>query len=815
MATLIDQGADFATAFLGTLRSGAMVVPLDPTHHDAVLRELVRDADIEVILAHDQTVALALRLNRPVVTVDALLPLDDWQDPPINALTPATLFYTSGSTGRPKGVVDSHGAILENIRRYVDSLYIGCEDRLSLIHGPMFSGLVSSLLSALLTGAAVVPFDLRRSGLDGLARTIVRRELTMLHCVPSILRGLAHAKQTFPDVRVVRLEGDLATWSDVELFRRWFPADATLVNGLGATETGLTRQYFVGARDPVISRGPLPIGYPVDGVTIELRDASGRPVPAGEVGRMAIRSRHLALGYWRDPERTSAAFVAEPEDPAVRTFLSGDLGRMDADGRLVHVGRIDEVWKVRGMAVDTTVIESALVATAGIAEAAAIVRATDDAEARLVAYVVPAEGAEPDPLVIRRDLSDALPPEYVPSAIVMLPSLPTTSTGKVDRSALPAPERVRPRLQSPYRPPDDPLEEQLVRAWSEVLDIRPIGVDDAFFDLGGDSLAADMMLLEVGAALGVDVPRQVLGRAATVAELASELRRQDAGKADELVTLNPGRGPAIFAIHAAVAQPLFYRSVAARLGEGIVFHSLGPTEPGFDKRHGSIEAVAEHYVGRIRRQQPEGPYHLVGFCYGGLIAHQVALNLRGQGAEISSLTLLGVGPLEFPTLIPPNVRRRYARSRARDRLRSGVGDIRTHGLPTGLSMGIRRSIGLLRRSAFRLAARRQGSLSLGALRDGAPLRDIQVARHRATPYPGRVTVVLGRDARPRYLRDPARELAGLADGGVDVVLLPGDEHAMLTNPVANDLAAVLRQHVSSSPSGRQAPSESDVRGSPA
>ncbi len=802
VATLIDQGTDFVVGFVGGLRTGAMVVPLDPAHPDVVLRDFISHAHVTVIVGHGPTIAAARRIagQHVVVDIDTLSTHAAWSDPMIDPAMPATLFFTSGSTGRPKGVFDSHANVLDNIRRYVDSLAIGTDDRLSLIQGPMFSGLVSSLLGGLLTGATVLPFDLRRDGLEGLAGWIETSRMTMLHCVPSILRGLVHARRPFPGIRVVRLEGDLATWSDVEAFRRWFGPGATLVNGLGATETGLTRQFFVGASEPPTGRGPLPIGYPVAGVTIELRALSGETsgVRPGEIGRIVVRGRHLALGYWRDPERTGAALMPDPADPAVRSFLSGDLGRMDADGCLVHVGRFDELAKVRGKTIDPTLVEAALLALPGVGEAAAIVRTGEDGDGRLLGYVVPEDGVALDPMALRRDLAGVLSSESVPSAIVTLPSLPTTATGKVDRAALPAPGGTRPPIDRPYRPPGDPLEERFVQAWTKVLDVRPIGVDDEFFDLGGDSLAAETMLLEVSLDLGMEVPRQILGRATTVAELAAELRRPGAlvEEGDELVTLTAGSGPAIFAIHAAIAQPMFYRSVAQALGPGVPFHSLGPTGPSHDRRYGSIEALAEHYVERIRGERADGPYHLIGFCYAGVVAHQVARVLRAQGAAVSSLTLLGVGPREFPTLISPEVRHRYARSRAADRIRSVEAAIQAHGFQAGLSMTMRRSFSVVRRSAFRLQARRNGSLPLGPIRDDAPVRDVIVSNHGARPYEGRLVVVLGRDARPSYLRDPERELSGLADDGVSVVLLPGDEHAMLSSPVVENLAKVLRSQIS-------------------
>ncbi len=798
IALLLGQGATFVQGLVGATRTGAGVAPLDPAYPDTVLVGLLERAGATVIVADAATSAMAQRIagGRTVVEVDRLDPDSDpaWRDPAIAPDAPASLFMTSGSTGTPKGVVDTQASVLDNVRRYVDSLAIGPDDRLSLIHGPMFSGLQSSLWSALLTGATILPFDVRSAGLDRLATFIGVSGMTMVHCVPSVFRGLTHTDRTFPSLRVVRLEGDLADWSDVERFRRATGPEAVLVNGLGATETGLTRQFFVGQMSPPLGVGALPVGYPVDGVTVDIVGADGQPRPPGEEGELVVRGRGLAAGYRDDPDRTARAFAPDPADAESRVYRTGDLGRMDPDGCLHHLGRLDDVHKIRGQVIDPTILEGALRSRPNVAAAAAITRRDVTGEARLLAYVVGDDARIAlDPVTLRRSVANELPDALVPAAIMVLAGVPLTSANKVDRAALPDPGHERPRLSVAYAPPRDPLEDLLVDAWADVLGIRPVGIDDPFFDLGGDSLAATTMLLEVGTRLGTEIPVGAMARAATVAELAGELRRRrgagDTSDGSDLVTLADGSERSVFVIHAAPDQPWFLRDVARGMGMGIAFHSLPPLDP-HDPAAASVESMADRYLDRIRTVQPEGPYHLAGVCFGALVAHAAARRLVARGEEVGSLSLIAISPLEFPTLIRPTAVRRYRRDRLRRRVAAILDAGRREGGREAVALATAGLLRLMARERFRRTTGRVPD-RVGAAPDLAAQHAALVARHVAAPYPGPITAVLGASARPAFFRGPD-ELADLSTARVEVVVLPGDDHDIVAAPTAERVAAVLR-----------------------
>ena len=389
--------------------------------------------------------------GRQMVWVDALDARGNTASPrlDISPSSPAYIFYTSGSTGEPKGVVNNHRNVLHNVLRYTNGLGMGAEDRLTLLQRPGFHGTVSNIFCALLNGGAVCPFRPWEAAASDLAEWVIEHKPTVWHSVPTLFHRLCSTGRQFPSLRVIRLEGDRGSPRDAALYRRHFSPECVLVHGLASTETGITSRYVVDHTMDA-NGSVLPIGWPVEDMDILLLAEDGRTAATGEAAEIAIRSRYLAEGYWRQPELTLQRFRPCPENAAERIYYTGDLGRMRADGCLEHLGRKDFQVKIKGNTIDVAEIESAL---AGIGEVEqAVVAAADDrqGEKRLVAYFVPAGRPAPTVSAIRRHLAGQLPSYMIPSSFVELESLPLTVNGKVDRRALPVPERSRPRLDTPY-----------------------------------------------------------------------------------------------------------------------------------------------------------------------------------------------------------------------------------------------------------------------------------------------------------------------------------------------------------------------------
>ena len=324
------------------------------------------------------------------------------------------------------------------------------------------------------------------------------------------------SEERLPHLRLVKFGGEPATRKDVELFQRHCLPDCFLYNGLASTETGGSVRAFFVDHAMQLTGSVVPAGYAVEDVETLLLNEEGRAVGSDAIGDIVVKSRYLAVGYWRQPEITRTVFVPDPSGSDARIYRTGDLGRLLPDGCLVHLGRKDFQVKVRGYRVETADIELALLDHEAIQEAAVV--AQDDV--RLIAYVVPTRLPAPSASVLQGFLRERLPDYMVPATFVVLDALPLTPNGKMDRRALPAPDRSRPTLAQPYVAPRTPIEADLVRIWAELLDLELIGVHDSFLDLGGHSLSAMQIIARVHRTWHVDIPLRVLLEAPTVASMA-------------------------------------------------------------------------------------------------------------------------------------------------------------------------------------------------------------------------------------------------------------------------------------------------------
>ncbi|MGH3760564.1 amino acid adenylation domain-containing protein [Actinophytocola sp.] len=531
VALLLDHGVETIAAIFGVLWTGAAYVPLDPSYPVERLGYMLGHAEACAAVTTGAHRALLDDLSAAgpaphVVDLGDLRP----GAPPANAATadgPAYILYTSGSTGLPKGVVQTHRNVLFQVRNHTNNLRVAPRDRLSLLSSFSFDMAVTDLFSALLNGAAVVPLDLRGGGLTGMAATLNALGVSVYHSTPTVYRhllgGLADG-ETLGRVRAVLLGGEPVTWEDVERSRAHLPAGAVLVNGYGTTEVSFAAQYHLPLASatsatpvtPVTSTtaraGVVPIGHPLDGIEIVLLAPDGRP--AALYGEIGIRSRYVAVGYWRDPDLNERKFRADTrtDGAATRTYLTGDLGRRLPDGTLAYLGRGDRQIKIRGYRVELGEIEAVLHAEPAVGQAVAAARETAKGT-ELVAYVE-SEGA--DPAALRSRLAEALPHFMVPRTVVVLAALPLTPTGKVDVRALPAPGPVRVRSSTP----EGPVESAIADVWCQVLGVAAVGREDDFFEMGGSSLQLAQAQERLAARLGSRIPLTAMLEHPTVAALA-------------------------------------------------------------------------------------------------------------------------------------------------------------------------------------------------------------------------------------------------------------------------------------------------------
>lgn len=550
VALLLEHGLSAIVAIFGILKAGKAYIPIDLAMPQATIADLLRDSQAPLIVTNDRNFALATTvagqnqgLDRPtVLNLDQVLRTGEAQSTanlnlPIAADRLAMILYTSGSTGQPKGVMNSHRFVLHQIWCDTNGYHICAADR--LIAPTSFSYGVSKndIFGSLLNGAALILFDLKTQGLAQLADLLLEEEITIYRGAATTFRHFVNTLtngQTFPTLRLIRLGGETIYRRDVELFKQHFPPICILRVGLASTEANTIATCFID-HTTQINAAVVPTGYAAKDKEILILDEQGQPVGLGQVGQIAVRSAYLATGYWRQPALTQAQFLPDPEGGDKRIYLTGDLGQLGADGLLEHFGRQDSMVKIRGHRIELGAVESALLEMPKIKAAA--VNAWEDANRNkhLVAYMVPA--ATPPALsTVRAALQSLLPEHMIPTYLMWLDELPRLPNGKIDRKALPPPtvsnQWQRPEVAVAYQPPRTPLEEHLVTIWQTVLGIEPVGVDDHFLDLGGNSLRAMQIHGRLVNQLQVDLPVRLLFESATIAELALLLTQHAAKQVD-------------------------------------------------------------------------------------------------------------------------------------------------------------------------------------------------------------------------------------------------------------------------------------------
>jgi amino acid adenylation domain-containing protein len=524
---VLEQGVDIVTAILGILKAGKIYVPLDPAFPRVRNRDVLADAEPSLIVTNNTHCALAEELagNKVVLlNIDELSPSVPYATPPVRVVadTLAYILYTSGSTGKPKGVVQNHRNILHLVMRHTNRAHISPQDRIALLRSFNVHGGTLLTFTALLNGAVLLLFDTKREGVQELAQWLTREEITLCRMGPTLFRHLAAIvpeEARYPHLRELSFSGEPLQQHDVELCRQRFSNECLVVNSFGATEVSSCCEYLI-ERNTRLEAGVVPCGYPTSDMEIVLLADDGREIPGGDLGEIAVKSHYLALEYWRQPQLTRAKFLPAPNGGAKRIYLTGDLGRILPDGRLVHLGRKDFQVKIRGYRVEVGEIESTLLTLDNLKEAVVVGQEDQAEELRLVAYVVPDRKPAPSTTTLRRALRESLPDYMVPAVFVLLDAMPLTPNGKIDRRALPVPDQGRPEHGETSVPPRTLVEEVLAEIWGEVLRVEQIGIHDNFFDLGGHSLSATRVMSRVRDAFQVEVSLRSLFEKPTLGEFA-------------------------------------------------------------------------------------------------------------------------------------------------------------------------------------------------------------------------------------------------------------------------------------------------------
>jgi len=665
------------------------------------------------------------------------------------------------------------------------------------------------------TGAALV---LARVGGQAdasyLVEAIRRQRITTLHFVPSLL-GMFLAEPELEECRSLRrviASGEALPAEHVRVCRRRLPWVA-LENLYGPTEASVDVTRWScgaaesdGAGEELLRNNIVPIGRPIGNTTAYVVDRHGNPAPIGVPGELWIGGAGVALGYVGRPDLTAERFAPDPFDaaPGARVYRTGDRAMWRDDGVLLFLGRADRQVKVRGHRVEPAEVEAALRALPGVREAAVIAVPDAGGDRRLVAGCVLDDGCDGD--AVMAALRGRLPAHLVPSAIVALDALPLTAAGKVDGAALAA-GIAAPAAARGAAPPRDALERRLAAIWRDVLQVETVGRDDDFFALGGHSLLAAELFAHIDDALGAPLPLATLFAAPTVAGLAAAIR---AGRgATAWPTAVPiARGAAdrspLFAVPGIGGNIVGYSDLARCLdGERTFVGLVARGLDGISAPHDRIADIAADHVAQIRAIQPAGPYLILGACIGGVVAFEMAQQLRRAGETVAALVLLDPA-FRAPRAGAWRIRARYRLARTVDLPRFAARRARLYAADLG-ALPPSQWPGYLRGKAAVI-----GGAAAAARLPGAAQRELNQQRvidaHRAAletyvpaPYDGPITIFRtgGRDWRAaRRLLD----WQALAPGRVAVETVPGRDSAdALRPPHADGVAARLRALIEHAP----------------
>lgn len=638
VGVLMNRSTDLVVTLLGVLKAGGCYVPLDPAYPAERVNYIIKDARISVLL------------TQAALADDSAQELEgERQLPSISDSNLAYVIYTSGSTGQPKGVAIEHrsAATLVHWAREVFSEHVlrGMLASTSVC----FDLSIFELFVALSCGGRVI---IAENALQ-LPELPQANEVTLVNTVPSAMTELLRLGRLPESVRVVNLAGEALKEELVE--EVYASSNVEVVYNLYGPSEDTTYSTYA-----LVPRGrPVTIGRPVANTKVYILSNSLQLVPASAAGEIFIGGEGLARGYLDRPELTAERFIPDPfgEHSGGRLYRTGDLGRYLPDGEIEFLGRLDYQVKIRGFRIETGEIESVLMQHPQVRESVVVAREDLPGHKRLVGYVTPVSAQVLSAGALREHLKLKLPDYMVPSAFVIMENLPLTPNGKVDRKALPAPEASATELSHSYVSPRDHFEMRLSQLWEETLGVRSIGVKDNFFDLGGNSLLAVRLMAQIRKQFSGHVPISALFEGATIEHLAQTLRgHTNTQSVSSLVGIKTsGSRPPLFCVHPIGGTVFCYLELAKRLENDQPLYGLqtpglyGEREP-LDR----IEDLASHYIEAVRDVQPRGPYHFAGWSMGGVVAFEMANQLKEQDEEVAFLALIDSAvPKPFERLIDP------------------------------------------------------------------------------------------------------------------------------------------------------------------
>lgn len=660
VALCLERSPQVALTLLSILKAGGAYVSLDPAYPAARLQLMIADCNPAVLVTQERLQPLLQSAlggessgSKPVLLTLETAREEIERQPAtatearITAGSLAYVCYTSGSTGRPKGVCVPHRGIVRLVRQ-TDYAQFGADETWLQFAPVAFDASTLEIWGALLNGGRLAVFPAGLPSLGELGDFIAQQEVTSLFLTTGLFHQLVDGPlDRLAGVRQLLAGGEVLSPVHAGRARARLPR-MRLINGYGPTEnTTFTTTHEV--LSPAEDGRSVPIGRPIANTTVYLLDANLQPVPTGVPGELYTGGEGLAAGYLGRPDLDEERFVPDPfaGTQGARLYRTGDLARWLPDGTIEFLGRADRQIKLRGFRLEPGEIEAVLLRHPSVGQAAVLLDRDRGTGPRLIAYVVPQPSARPDPGGWREHLQKHLPDYMVPAVLVPVTGIPLNANGKIDQAALPGVDTMPASGRPPVMPPRDPVETRLVAIWEKTLGISPVGVHDSFFHLGGHSMTGVRLFARIEEEFGKRLPLATLFECPTPEQLATRLRETNqATPCSSLVTLQ-GRGsrPPVFFVHGAGGGNLWtYANLVPHLGADQPVYGLESRGMRGMPEFNRIEEMAAHYLREIRTIQPQGPYYLSGYCFGGNVVFEMVRQLEASGEKLALVALLDSAP---------------------------------------------------------------------------------------------------------------------------------------------------------------------------
>jgi len=650
VAVCLERSLELAIGLLAILKAGGVYVPLDPTYPRERLTLMLQDMRAPLIVSVE---SLASQLSSHgaqsifLETAQQNIAREDTSNPrlAIASHSSAYLLFTSGSTGKPKGVVMGHRALGNLISWQIKNFSEPLPAR-TLQFAPLgFDVSIQEMFATWCTGGSLIFIkdELRRDGvrlLQYLEEESVERIFLPFVALQHLADAAAYGNRFPQSLREIITAGEqLQLTESLRSFLNRL-GDCCLRNQYGPTESHVVTEFTL---KPPFGHWPdfPPIGRPIANTEIYILDSHLNPVPIGVAGEIYIGGDGLARGYLNRPELTAEKFITDPfsSDPGARLYRTGDLARYVPDGNIEFLGRIDNQVKIRGYRIELGEIESVLSRHPGVRESVVVAREDAPGDKRLVAYIVANQENALTTQELRNYLKQKLPDYMIPSAFVFLASIPLSANGKVDRQALAESGRSAQKSKESSVAPRDYFERRLSEIFATLLGNPSVSVNGNFFDLGGHSLLAVRLMSQIEKAFNKSFPIATIFQAPTVEQLAALLRENapESRWSSMVPVQSLGSRAPFFWVHGEVSNVFLPRYLGA---DQPVYGFRHQGEEGYPALNTRVEDIAAHYLDEMRDVQDSGPYYLGGYCFGGLVAFEMAHQLRRRGEEVALLFLL-------------------------------------------------------------------------------------------------------------------------------------------------------------------------------